>query len=409
MRPKLFRAAAAFTLMGFVVLAGCGASVETTSATPAKLGREDIAKSAPPDTAPQAAIAPSVAKSADVASAIPGFDEPPHFFLQEDGGVIARWISDGRVKLRTFAEGEAIVMPEFASLIGDSLPTNVAKTPTCKWDMPARLIALSDVEGQYDSLLTFLKSNGVVDEDGRWAYGEGHLVGVGDMVDRGSQVTEVLLLFYRLSFEASAAGGHVHFIIGNHEAMMMAGDIRYTAPKYNQIAELLGVSCEGLIGADTLIGRWLRSCNCIERIGDYLFVHAGLSPQTVRTSLDYEGINDSVRSVLGVPRNKLTDAAKMELSWGRSGPLWYRGYFPKHHLSFGPTPTVDQFQALLARCQAKHIVVGHTKVAKVATMYAGGLIPIDIPWTSPAEVRALVVEKGQAGLVDIRGEQSLLQ
>lgn len=398
MIPNQCRAAAVLTFMGLAVFAGCGASAEATSGTVAKGSLKAEAKL--PLTA--------VSEPAEIVSAPRRLDEPPHFFLQEDGGVTARWISAGRVKLHAFAKGEAIVMPEFASLIGDSLPSSLPKTPACKWDMPTRLIALSDVEGQYDSLLRFLKNNGVVDEKGRWAYGEGHLVGVGDMVDRGTQVTEVLLLFYRLSFEASAAGGHVHFIIGNHEAMMMAGDIRYTAPKYNQIAHLLGVSCEGLIGADTLIGRWLRSCNCIERVGDYLFVHAGLSPSAVQASLDYDGINDAVRSVLGLPPNKVTDAAKLELSWGRSGPLWYRGYFPEHASSFGPTPTVDQFQALLAKCQAKHIVVGHTKVAKVAPMYAGGLIPIDIPWTLPAKVRALVVKQGEVGLVDIDGAWSSL-
>ena len=42
-------------------------------------------------------------------------------------------------------------------------------------------------------------------------------------------------------------------------------------------------------------------------------------------------------------------------------------------------------------------------------MYEGGLIPIDVPWTYPQNVRALVVEGGKARLVDIDGKTSELR
>jgi hypothetical protein len=322
-------------------------------------------------------------------------------FFKPDGGVHARWITDGVMQSRQFAKGEPIVLKEWAHLLGDSLQLEDPTPPKCKWDAPSKMLALSDVEGEYDSMLKFLTSNHVVDDKGHWAFGKGHLVGVGDMVDRGDQVTEVLWLFYRLSIEANAAGGHVHFVLGNHEAMMMGGDVRYTNQKYFHAATLLGTTCVGLVGADTVIGRWLRSLNCIERIGDYVFVHAGLSPQVVGKTLDYEGINKKVRSVLGVRPETLTDIATAQLSWGRGGPLWYRGYFPRHALEFGPTPTNTMFASILKACEGKHIVVGHTKVAQVATMYEGGLIPIDVPWTDPANVRGLLVLDGKSSLVNI--------
>ncbi len=45
----------------------------------------------------------------------------------------------------------------------------------------------------------------------------------GDMFDRGDQVTECLWLVYALEETAKAAGGYVHFILGNHELMNLQG------------------------------------------------------------------------------------------------------------------------------------------------------------------------------------------
>lgn len=338
-----------------------------------------------------------------------GLNDGPHLFLEKDQSVTARWVVSGKLQTRTFAAGVPIVIPEFAHLLGDRLVLKKPEPPKSQWDMPAKLLALSDVEGEYDALLKFLTNSGVVDKKGHWAFGTGHLVGVGDMVDRGDQVTETLWLFYRLSHEAQAAGGHVHFVVGNHEAMMMGGDVRYTHPKYFAVAELMKLPCEGLVGPDTVIGRWMRSCNCIERVGDYLFVHAGLSQFTVGKKLDYDRINATVRQFLGVPPTRFADPRIFELCWGQSGPLWYRGFFAEHALTFGPTPTLAQFKQLLVACNVQHIVVGHTQVPAVRTRFDGGLIPIDVPWTEPANVRALVLKDGKASLVGIEGKASALR
>jgi hypothetical protein len=57
----------------------------------------------------------------------------------------------------------------------------------------------------------------------------------------------------------------------------------------------------------------------------------------------------------------------------------------------------------------QHIVVGHTQVPAVRTRFDGGLIPIDVPWTEPANVRALVLKHGKASLVGIEGKASALR
>jgi len=55
-----------------------------------------------------------------------------------------------------------------------------------------------------------LQVNGVIDHALNWSYSSGHLVLIGDMVDRGNNVVPLLWLIYKLEGEAKLAGGDVH-------------------------------------------------------------------------------------------------------------------------------------------------------------------------------------------------------
>ena len=51
-----------------------------------------------------------------------------------------------------------------------------------------KIAAFSDIHGQYDLLVRLLINNKIVDRDLNWIFGEGHLVIVGDIFDRGDKV-----------------------------------------------------------------------------------------------------------------------------------------------------------------------------------------------------------------------------
>jgi len=97
--------------------------------------------------------------------------------------------------------------------------------------LPEKLIAISDIEGNFTGFSSFLKSNGVIDDNYNWTFGDGHLVLVGDFVDRGQHVTQVLWLIYKLEQEAEKHHGKVHFILGNHEVMNFRGNWSYNDKK----------------------------------------------------------------------------------------------------------------------------------------------------------------------------------
>ncbi|TDG14827.1 hypothetical protein E2F43_00860 [Seongchinamella unica] len=93
----------------------------------------------------------------------------------------------------------------------------------------ARVVAFADVHGAYDDWVALLKEVGVVDEQLNWSGGDTHLVSLGDLVDRGPGSRKVVQLLMKLDAQAEQAGGAVHMTLGNHEVMVMTGDLRYVS------------------------------------------------------------------------------------------------------------------------------------------------------------------------------------
>lgn len=242
-----------------------------------------------------------------------------------------------------------------------------------------RLFLVSDIEGNFNTLINLLQQHGIIDHNLDWIFGKGHLVVLGDVFDRGLHVTEMLWFIYRLEDQAESRGGRVHMILGNHEVMNLQGDLRYVEPKYTQFAVLTdsleGIDYVGLWGPKTELGRWLRSKNVIEKIGDILLVHAGVSPHLVSADLSLEAINDSLRLAIDKPKEKLTRLDSLLLK--RQGPLWYRGYFDLEDENH-ERATPEQVEAVLKQYGVRYIVVGHTLVEKPKLLYAGRVCAIDV-------------------------------
>ena len=169
--------------------------------------------------------------------------------LREDGPYVL-WegkearvlrIRDGRL------EQERLLPPYLLSLPGlaaEPLRLNPAPPPPSRaeFPQPERILAVSDVHGAFHPLVALLKAQGVVDGDLHWTFGRGHLVVVGDVFDRNDMVTEALWLLRALEKPAERAGGAVHLVLGNHEAMVLRGDLRYLHPKYQALANLDGAA-----------------------------------------------------------------------------------------------------------------------------------------------------------------------
>ena len=109
-----------------------------------------------------------------------------------------------------------------------SLPILWLLSAQAQWTGVERVVAVGDVHGDYAGFVEVLRSAGVIDQKDRWIGGKTHLVQTGDVPDRGPGTKKAMDLLMALEKQAAKAGGQVHALIGNHEAMNLYGDLRYT-------------------------------------------------------------------------------------------------------------------------------------------------------------------------------------
>ena len=261
------------------------------------------------------------------------------------------------------------------------------------FDGDSPIFAVSDIHGEYDALVELLTGAGVIGADLSWTFGDGHLVVAGDVTDRGSRVTECLWLIHRLTREAREAGGRVHFLLGNHEVMVMQGDLRYVHPKYLQgTAATSSVDYDDLFGPAMEMGRWLRTLHVAVRINGVLFVHGGLGTEVVDRGLNLSRLNAEARAALDLRSYDLAFRDLPGFLLAGDGPLWYRRYHGS--TGAGPQITPQELDRVLSHFRASAVVVGHTDVGQVQALYGGKAFGIDVSVDDLGGLQGLLWERG---------------
>lgn len=311
---------------------------------------------------------------------------------------------------------------------------------TYRFSTDERVVAVGDIHGALDEFVAVLRGTGLVDEALGWSGGATTLVSVGDLVDRGDYGRQVMDLIMRLQGEAAAAGGAVHVVLGNHEAMNLSGDLRYVSEgDYAQFGDHAPAGLpagflerRAAFTPDGEYGRWLLELPIAIVVNDTLFVHGGVSERLVGRSL--EEINaaarrDLYRFVAGwealLAAGQLTDgddfgairtrAAALAqgagderlqhvgreivesldgLPFSPDGPLWYRGTARCH-----PYAEAELLDAILDGLGASRVAVGHTPTQgrRIASRNDGRVLLIDSGMNVAAyrgRPAALIIEDG---------------
>ena len=229
-------------------------------------------------------------------------------------------------------------------------------------EQPGRIIAIGDLHGDYEAWRTIAERAGVIDARGRWAGGDSVLVQMGDVTDRGPDSLRIIRHLQKLQARAQRKDGRVIVLLGNHEAMNVIGDLRYVDPgeyaafedrnserrreaiwqanqqKIEEAYALLdppvgpeeakkrwfAATPLGMIehriawqpGGE--LAQWAASLPAVVQIGDYLFVHGGLSAE--RAIEPIEALN--ARHSAALQPGELVDRSVLE---DPLGVLWYRG------------------------------------------------------------------------------------
>jgi len=239
-------------------------------------------------------------------------------------------------------------------------------------EIPAveKLIVLSDIHGQLDLFQSILLANNIVSSDLSWSFGDGHMVIVGDVFDRGPQVTETFWYLMKLDEQAQKVGGRVHMLLGNHEHMPLQNDLRYLHDKYPVASAILDTSYPELFSDQTVIGRWLRSKNTIVKIGRRIFVHGGISSEFLDRGLSLDESNELYRESLDMMKTDMKADSRYDHFHGSKCPIWYRGYFEDGLKK-------EAIEQILNRLDADEIIVGHTSQTKIVELYDGLIYGVD--------------------------------
>ena len=299
--------------------------------------------------------------------------------------------------------------------VGLLLGAFVLAAPPAHSAAPQRIIAVGDLHGDYDAWIAIARAARLIDGANRWSGGTATLVQLGDITDRGPHSLRIIRSLQQLQREASAAGGRVVVILGNHEAMNVLGDLRYVDPgefaafvdqrsparrervymanrqkleaaaratnpkiRPSQVRDqwlaqtpLGWVEHRAAWGPSGELGRWAARNPAIAKIGDTLFVHGGLSAEYARFPLDE--INRRAAAAMSSADQSPTSVISDEL-----GPLWYRGLVLREGPSGARLPVEQELAAVLAATGAKRIVVGHTPSLKgVIVSHGGRLVRAD--------------------------------
>ena len=321
----------------------------------------------------------------------------------------------------------------FGLLIASLALPQVASSQAVFTNVP-RIVAVGDVHGDYEQFVTVLRSAGVIDAKAQWSGGRTHLVQTGDVPDRGPDSRKVMELLMALAPQALKAGGRVHPLVGNHEAMNMLGDLRYVAPgEYAAFKDANSpklqerawrvLSDSARRGDDAYrtawfaehplgwlehrlafegngrYATWIRGNNAVLKINNYLFLHGGIGPKYVDSTL--ASLNNGVRRALDAgsapPAGNIAEDPE--------GPLWYRG------LSGGDEAELSaHVDSVLKRFGVAHVVVGHTVTpGTIFPRFDGRVITIDVGLSAAygGPPAALIIE-GEKTFALHRGEKLVL-
>ena len=332
----------------------------------------------------------------------------PHVFYRGKSVIVKtveRLDTNAVVRIKEYGKKEGIILTCTLPQSGDAFSFPIKdklRVEKETYDLPERLLALSDIEGNFPALKMMLQAAQVMDDKFRWSFGKGHLVLVGDFFDRGLNVTECLWLIYKLENEAEAAGGKVHFILGNHELLNLSGEYGYVRRKYMENAALMGDDYSLWYNEHTELGRWLRTKNAVERIGDYVFCHGGISPALANTPLRLQDINILTRKFMGKPEYEINDSLARLIFDTELGIFWFRGA-AKNKLSDADIENILKFAG------AKRMVIGHTLVPDVMGLYDGRVVCIDLYHDENLRqgfVKTLLIENGYMYVLNTSGEKA---
>ena len=245
--------------------------------------------------------------------------------------------------------------------------------PLWKSGQREKTLIISDPHGDLESFVSVLCNNGVIGKNYKWKFGKNQVIVIGDVFDRGKDVLPIFWLMYKLEQE----GGVMTFMLGNHEEMVLRGNLKYTRSKYKDLATSLGIEYADLWHEKSELGRWLRSRNLIQVVGKNLFVHAGLSKEFTGMGNAVTEVNEEMARSIFLPKKERQELSALSDSiYCNRGPFWFRGMV-KDEEKYSPS-TPEDVERILEQYGVDRIFVGHTIFDDVTPFFDGKVVAVNV-------------------------------
>ena len=264
-----------------------------------------------------------------------------------------------------------------------------------EWDVrpvPARVVAVGDLHGDVRGLGAIARACALLDRGGSWIGGDAHLVLMGDLVG-GTDSRLLLNAVMRLEREARRAGGRVHALIGNHDVLPASGRFGKMTRRERRAYH------KSDFRGDGPYSEWLRGRPTILKIGQTVFVHAGLDRWALDT--DPAEVNASVRAWIAHEQGVGPKPPK-KTRWTvdeEDGPMWTRAFKARGGKP-KDAPSKKDIRAVLERLGAERIVLGlsptRNGIVTEHPHYGTSVVLIDtrISDDERGKLGALVLERG---------------
>lgn len=336
-------------------------------------------------------------------------------YVFDDGNKYAFYIENNDLKEPTARKvniDNSIVVPLDVENKGDDFAFNVTlkkqiERSALTFKAPNKLVVISDLEGDFKAAKALLISAGVINEKLEWQFGTGHLVLLGDIVDRGMNVVPLLWLIYDLESQAKKVGGDVHYVLGNHERYLLDGRAKSADDKYLGSARATNLSLEELWGENSELGLWLRSKPAAIKIGDLLFVHGGISPKVLAQAPTLHFIDERVKHHLLIG-NTVQRTISDDILHDNDGILFYRNLVDGINSDInGPKASMAHVIDVLTHFDVEKIVIGYTLVENISFDFQEKVIRVDVDHASGNQ-QALYIEDNAYWRVFANGNKQLL-
>jgi len=214
------------------------------------------------------------------------------------------------------------------------------------------LYVLGDVHGDYERLVTLLIAGKIIEKSPtepelvRWTGGKAVLVAMGDYINKWSAGLKVLLLLRSLREGATAAGGRVVLLMGNHEAEFLADPEGSKSETFAAELTAAGITPKKVASGKHTLGAFLRALPFALRVRGWFFAHAGNTAGRTLTQLAAD-LQSGVEAN-GFGAQVLLGATSILEASLDPAPWW--------EMDGKPKKTLEQYASALS---AEHLVIGH--------------------------------------------------